>query len=181
MLIPCDAAEVVVNVARCQSRLSFGQYLGSGIYCAPGSESALHGSVRDWVAKATTQMRKVPFMRDIRVVGDGQLLVSSAIPVPPGAAQLFSLPCPPLSQRTRNLPGARTWWPTTPRERKSLWRRRSKAISVYLPERASGMCEGCGSHAPFKKPSGQPYLEPHHIRLSQLSAANPSRRRRSGI
>jgi predicted HNH restriction endonuclease len=53
---------------------------------------------------------------------------------------------------------------STPKERKSLWRRRSKAIRVYVLKRASGVCEGCGSPAPFKKVSGQPYLEPHHIR-----------------
>jgi len=43
-------------------------------------------------------------------------------------------------------------------------RRRSKAIRVYVLKRASGVCEGCGSPAPFKKASGQPYLEPHHTR-----------------
>jgi 5-methylcytosine-specific restriction protein A len=60
---------------------------------------------------------------------------------------------------------------STPKERKSLWRRRSKAIGVYVLKRATGMCEGCRSPAPFKKPSGQPYLEPHHIR--RLSDGGP--------
>jgi 5-methylcytosine-specific restriction protein A len=60
---------------------------------------------------------------------------------------------------------------STPKERKSLWRRRSKAISVYVLKRASGTCEGCGSLAPFKKRSGEPYLEPHHIR--RLSDGGP--------
>jgi 5-methylcytosine-specific restriction protein A len=60
---------------------------------------------------------------------------------------------------------------STPEERKSLWRRRSKAISVYVVKRASGTCEGCSLPAPFKKPNGQPYLEPHHIR--RLSDGGP--------
>lgn len=60
---------------------------------------------------------------------------------------------------------------TTPKERKSLWRHRSKAISVYVLKRAGGNCEGCGAPAPFTKPNGQPYLEPHHIR--RLSDGGP--------
>jgi 5-methylcytosine-specific restriction protein A len=52
-----------------------------------------------------------------------------------------------------------------------LWRRRSKAIGVYVLKRASGKCEGCDAPAPFNKPNGQPYLEPRHIR--RLSDGGP--------
>jgi 5-methylcytosine-specific restriction enzyme A len=30
--------------------------------------------------------------------------------------------------------------------------------------RANGVCEACKAKAPFLKPDGYPYLEPHHIR-----------------
>jgi len=59
----------------------------------------------------------------------------------------------------------------TPQERKSVWRRRSKAIRVYVLKRASGNCEGCHLAAPFKRLDGEPYLEPHHIR--RLSDGGP--------
>jgi len=37
--------------------------------------------------------------------------------------------------------------------------------------RATGSCEGCGAPAPFLRPNGTPYLEPHHIR--RLSDGGP--------
>ena len=59
----------------------------------------------------------------------------------------------------------------TPLERKSVWRRRSKAISIYILKRATGKCEGCQANASFKRANGEPYLEPHHIR--RLSDGGP--------
>jgi 5-methylcytosine-specific restriction protein A len=59
----------------------------------------------------------------------------------------------------------------TPQERKSVWRRRSMAIRIYVLRRASGSCEGCQCPAPFKRLDGVPYLEPHHIR--RLSDGGP--------
>jgi 5-methylcytosine-specific restriction enzyme A len=59
----------------------------------------------------------------------------------------------------------------TPAERKSVWRRRSRAIRLYVLKRAVGRCEGCGAEAPFRTRAGQPYLEPHHIR--RLSDGGP--------
>jgi 5-methylcytosine-specific restriction protein A len=59
----------------------------------------------------------------------------------------------------------------TPAERKAVWRRRSRAIKLYVLKRASGKCEGCDTPAPFKTMKGEPYLEPHHIR--RLSDGGP--------
>lgn len=55
--------------------------------------------------------------------------------------------------------------------RQVVVRERSRAIRAYILRRANGICEGCGSPAPFKTPSGMPYLEPHHIR--RLSDGGP--------
>jgi 5-methylcytosine-specific restriction protein A len=52
----------------------------------------------------------------------------------------------------------------SPRERKANAYRRSQAVRVYVLRRAAGICEGCGAEAPFLRPDGRPYLEPHHIR-----------------
>jgi len=52
----------------------------------------------------------------------------------------------------------------TPRQRKAVYRRRSRAIRLYVLRRSVGHCEGCGRPAPFSTPSRDPYLEPHHIR-----------------
>lgn len=50
------------------------------------------------------------------------------------------------------------------RERRALYRMRSRAIRLYVLRRAAGKCEGCGAVAPFNTVNGEPYLEPHHIR-----------------
>jgi 5-methylcytosine-specific restriction protein A len=47
--------------------------------------------------------------------------------------------------------------------RRQVWRR-SRAVCRYVLLRASGVCEGCSQPAPFTRPNGQPYLEPHHTR-----------------
>lgn len=41
---------------------------------------------------------------------------------------------------------------------------RSRAVRDYVSARALGHCEGCGAEAPFVRPNGAGYLEPHHIR-----------------
>jgi 5-methylcytosine-specific restriction protein A len=41
-------------------------------------------------------------------------------------------------------------------------RKRAQAIKKYVLCRANGLCEGCGSTAPFLTHKKQPYLEPHH-------------------
>lgn len=48
---------------------------------------------------------------------------------------------------------------------------RSKDVKEYIVRRGAGVCEGCGSNAPFLRPDGVPYLEPHHIR--RLSDGGP--------
>ena len=44
-------------------------------------------------------------------------------------------------------------------------------MRTYVLARAGGVCEGCKKPAPFIAKSGQPYLEPHHIR--RLSDGGP--------
>ncbi len=34
----------------------------------------------------------------------------------------------------------------------------------YVLQRANGVCEACGTAAPFNARDGRPYLEPHHVR-----------------
>jgi 5-methylcytosine-specific restriction endonuclease McrA len=50
----------------------------------------------------------------------------------------------------------------TAKEQKALYRARSLAIKLYVLRRSKGVCEGCHDLAPFQKPDGSPYLEPHH-------------------
>jgi 5-methylcytosine-specific restriction protein A len=57
--------------------------------------------------------------------------------------------------------------------RRKIWRR-SRAVRRYVLLRAGGHCEGCFSPAPFARPDGSPYLEPHHTRrISDGGADNP--------
>ncbi len=41
---------------------------------------------------------------------------------------------------------------------------RSEDVRAYVLARADGRCESCGKPAPFVRPDGSPYLEPHHTR-----------------
>ena len=55
-------------------------------------------------------------------------------------------------------------------------RARSRAIHLYVLRRANGRCEGCEASAPFRKPDGSPYLEPHHVtRLADEGPDHPAR------
>lgn len=44
------------------------------------------------------------------------------------------------------------------------YRQRSAVVKAYVLARARGMCESCGKEAPFRRPDGTPYLEPHHTK-----------------
>lgn len=64
----------------------------------------------------------------------------------------------------------------TPKERKIIYRVRSKAIHLYVLSRADGHCEGCNSVAPFRKADGRPYIEPHHTtRLADDGPDHPAK------
>lgn len=52
----------------------------------------------------------------------------------------------------------------TVKERNILYRARSLAVKLYVLRRSKGFCEGCKCPAPFQRPDGSPYLEPHHTR-----------------
>jgi len=47
-------------------------------------------------------------------------------------------------------------------KRTAIYRARSLAIKRYVLCRADGACEFCKQEAPFFKPDGNAYLEPHH-------------------
>lgn len=51
----------------------------------------------------------------------------------------------------------------TQREVSSVAYIRDQNVVAYVEERANGVCELCGSPAPFLRPKGIPYLEVHHI------------------
>lgn len=53
---------------------------------------------------------------------------------------------------------------------------RAAAVKEHALRRARGCCEACENAAPFTKPSGEPYLEVHHI--DRLSDGGPDRAER---
>jgi hypothetical protein len=63
------------------------------------------------------------------------------------------------------------------KDRKVIYRARSRAIHLYVLSRANGFCEGCGAAAPFRKMDGRrPYLEPHHTtRLADDGPDHPAK------
>jgi len=55
------------------------------------------------------------------------------------------------------------------------YRQRSAYVAAYVLDRANGFCGVCGRPAPFRRPDGGAYLEPHHvIRLSDDDPDHPS-------
>lgn len=54
--------------------------------------------------------------------------------------------------------------------RRSVYER-SDAVRQYVLARSKGNCEECASAAPFNRPDGTPYLEPHHV--EKLSDGGP--------
>jgi len=66
--------------------------------------------------------------------------------------------------RARALKAASEAQQRSPREARRLYHERSAAVREYVLARADGICESCGNPAPFKRPDGTPYLEPHHTR-----------------
>jgi len=78
----------------------------------------------------------------------------------------------PLDQlRHRALDAASEAGQRNPREARRLYRERSAAVREYILARAAGTCESCGRQAPFQRPDGTTYLEPHHTR--RLSDGGP--------
>ena len=63
---------------------------------------------------------------------------------------------------------------TSTSEGKRIYLERNVNIKAYVLSRSQGICECCGTSAPFKKRDGTPYLEPHHIRkLSDKGMDHP--------
>ncbi len=60
---------------------------------------------------------------------------------------------------------------STTTQRIAVFRRRSRAIKLYVLKRSKGNCENCKVPAPFITKRGEAYLEPHHIR--RLSDGGP--------
>jgi 5-methylcytosine-specific restriction protein A len=51
-----------------------------------------------------------------------------------------------------------------PKRRMASYRTRSLRIHTYVLHRADGYCDWCNTQAPFRKPDGTAYLEPHHTK-----------------
>ncbi len=66
--------------------------------------------------------------------------------------------------------------PTAARKRRSVsYFSRSQRIHAFVVARADGCCEACNTTAPFLKPDGSPYLEPHHTdRLADDGPDHPA-------
>jgi len=63
-----------------------------------------------------------------------------------------------------------------PKKGSAIYRIRSRAIRRYVLCRANGHCEGCDAPAPFRRPDGSPYLEPHHtMRCADNGPDHPAR------
>jgi 5-methylcytosine-specific restriction enzyme A len=71
---------------------------------------------------------------------------------------------PLTTLRERALEAATATSVANVRDARKTYYRRSWLVKVYVWARAKGTCEACGQSAPFVRPDGTPYLEPHHTR-----------------
>lgn len=90
---------------------------------------------------------------------------------------LVKLPIPPPDPATlgelreRALKATSQAEKKEPKEARHLYYERSAAVRAYVLARADGLCEACRKPAPFNRPDGTSYLEPHHTR--RLSDGGP--------
>lgn len=94
-------------------------------------------------------------------------IVATPQELPPPTEETTSLE----QLRERALHAASQAEDRDPQEAKKLYYQRSAAVRDYVLARAEGVCESCGSPAPFQRLDGSPYLEPHHTR--RLSDGGP--------
>lgn len=92
-------------------------------------------------------------------------------PVPSTSTQL-PLDLRPVDElRKKALTSASPAEETNPRKARRLYAERTGALRAYVLKRAGGVCEACGTPAPFHRKDGRPYLESHHSR--RLSDGGP--------
>jgi 5-methylcytosine-specific restriction protein A len=114
-----------------------------------------------------TPRKAIVFELDIDGGAEGQIVTPDARPREVGERRLWSEPIEKLRARTLDVPEQGV----SAQDRKQRVYKRSEAVRVYVLRRSEGVCEGCGQPAPFKRPDGTPYLEPHHLR--RLADAGP--------
>lgn len=89
---------------------------------------------------------------EIKTIG-GHIQKKSTPPTPNLAKKTLS----ELRKLAENSPSQQST-----RHAQTTIRVRSEAIKIYALKRANGICEGCGSEAPFQTKTG-PFLEVHHL------------------
>jgi 5-methylcytosine-specific restriction enzyme A len=133
------------------------RYLGSAMYLGHHSESAPD---RDGAPRRT-------IVFELAIDGGAEGKPLKIVSQRGEDNQFWSEPLNILRQRALQAP----IFGSTPAERRTIVYQRSTAVRVYALRRAGGICEGCNQPAPFKRPDGRAYLEPHHIR--RLADAGP--------
>lgn len=114
------------------------------------------------------------FRRGMDVTGDERRVIVFHLIQPEGDDESTgSASSPPSLDRLRQhaLDAASDAGERKPREARRIYRERSTAVREYVLARAAGTCESCGRQAPFQRPDGTDYLEPHHSR--RLSDGGP--------
>src|SRR5262249_44926962 len=90
----------------------------------------------------------------------------------PGSVPIESIPLESLADLRKKAMEASARPPQLPaKEARKVYFQRSEAVRRYVLARAAGICEACNEPAPFARPDGTPYLEPHHTR--RLSDGGP--------
>ena len=80
-----------------------------------------------------------------------------------GAAAIVAPPLPLAALRQLAYEAAGVRQARTSATPRNIYER-SAIVRDYVLRRADGDCEGCEKPAPFARPDGTPYLEPHHLK-----------------
>lgn len=132
-----------------------------------GTFSCANYEIRDGRDRHGTLRRAIVF--HLLPTSDGP---NPSEPAEPAQAAEQNVSAQPLAQlRKQAYEAAKTDGGGAGVEARRTYRERSEAVRRYVLARANGICEACQEQAPFLRPDGTPYLEPHHIR--RLSDGGP--------
>lgn len=96
---------------------------------------------------------------------DRKIIVFHLIPAGNDIEEPSSIPSLPLDElRRRAYASSRDVAERSDSEARRIYYKRSEEVAAYVLARAAGICESCKNPAPFLRPDGSPYLEPHHTR-----------------
>jgi 5-methylcytosine-specific restriction enzyme A len=146
------------------------EYVNPGRVQYVGQANYLGHHFEDRPDVAGNQRKAIIFELDVDNSTGREPVQQDTIGSPASKKRTLKLWSRPLDE-VRRMATTRAKSDAKPQERRAIVRLRSESVRVYVLRRSDGICECCGTKAPFITRKGRPYLEPHHTR--RLSDGGP--------